>query len=392
MAEQKLQPKSCNRREFIIASGVVAAGGLVSCGKQVPAQVVNIPTPPSSIRVRIGKNVEQVTIGNNTYRAVALGDAVKTIEIKPKTQITISGKTKTITGTVVLHPKVGEPNNRFDVVAVVPLEQYLPGVIAGELFAHWHVDTFAAQAVAARSYAITQHTARALSSHYDVTDGPSSQMFLGDVTLDVAHRAVEETKSVVLTWNNSVIPAYYSSCCGGLAATASDAISSAREHAIPPLFGHDGKDFCTTLAVHSWTVNRHARSLRRRLNASAKSLRLPELSTVRTIKSIEPITTNPHGRPTELIIHGRNNDTCVLRARDFVRAANMQVPSLPKITAVAWSSYLAGHKVGDNFQLEGFGMGHGVGLCQYGAQVLAGRGESWQNILSWYYPQSLLAS
>jgi stage II sporulation protein D len=392
MAEQKYQHNSCTRREFVIATGVVVAGGLVSCGKQPPAPEAIKQTVPSTIRVRIGKNVEQVTIGNNVFKAKALGDAVKTISIKPKTQITISGKTKTITGTIVLQPKEMKSSSTFDVVAHVPIEQYVPGVIAGELFAHWHFDTFAAQAVAARSYAITQHNARATSSHYDVTDGPSSQMFLGDVTLDVAHRAVEETNAVVLTWNNKVVPAYYSSCCGGLAATASDAISGAAQHAIPPLLGHDGKDFCTTLDVHSWTVHRSARSLRQRLNASAKSLHLRELSDIRTIKSIEPISTNKHGRPTELIIKGRRNETCVLRARDFVRAANMQIPSLPKITSLARSSYLVGHKVGTNLQLEGFGMGHGVGLCQYGAQVLVGRGESWQNILSWYYPQAILAS
>ncbi|MBC8201603.1 MAG: SpoIID/LytB domain-containing protein [Planctomycetes bacterium] len=392
MAEQKYQHNSCTRREFVIASGVVIAGGLVSCGKQISAPEAITRTVPSTIRVRIGKNVEQVTIGNNTFKAKALGNAIKTIAIKPKTQVTISGKTKTITGTIVLQPKEREPDRAFDVVACVPIEQYVPGVIAGELFAHWHFDTFAAQAVAARSYATTQHNARATSSHYDVTDGPSSQMFLGDVTLDVAHRAVEETSGVVLIWNNEVVPAYYSSCCGGLAATASDAISGAAQHAIPPLLGHDGKDFCTTLDVHSWTAHRPARSLRKRLNASAKSLRLPKLSDVRTIKSIEPISTNKHGRPKELVIQGRRNESCVLRARDFVRAANMQVPSLPPITNLAWSSYLAGHKVGATLQLKGLGMGHGVGLCQYGAQVLAGRDESWQNILSWYYPQATLAS
>ena len=53
-----------------------------------------------------------------------------------------------------------------------------------------------------------------------------------------------------------------------------------------------------------------------------------------------------------------------------------------------WSSILNGEKNGADLSITGFGMGHGVGLCQYGAQELAGRGESWEDILSWYYPKA----
>ena len=41
----------------------------------------------------------------------------------------------------------------FDVINLVPLEAYLPGVVAAELFDHWHLQTRAAQAIAARSFA-----------------------------------------------------------------------------------------------------------------------------------------------------------------------------------------------------------------------------------------------
>ena len=133
-------------------------------------------------------------------------------------------------------------------------------------------------------------------------------MFLGEVTLDVAHRAAQETKGVMLHWNNKIIPAYYSACCGGLAATAIDAISGAPQLNIPPLEGHGGKDICTSLDIHKWTASRSARVLRKRLNACAKPLNLPHLANIRTIKSIEPITTNQHGRPTTLAIKGRTNE------------------------------------------------------------------------------------
>ena len=170
MQEHTIHTKSCNRREFVLASGVFVVGSMVSCGKQHAPELPKTRIKPSPVRVRIGKSVNRVVIGNNAFTIKNVGNLPKTVDIQPKTAVVIAGNTKQITGTIVLHPR---ENRSLDVVAHVPLEQYLPGVIAGELFSHWHLDTFAAQAVAARSYAIAQQLARKRTSHYDVTDGPS---------------------------------------------------------------------------------------------------------------------------------------------------------------------------------------------------------------------------
>ncbi len=385
MLPKLIQHQSCSRREFVLASGLVVVGSMVSCGRVVDQKKTLVSVNQVNIRVRIGKNVNSVVVGEKVFTSKMLNDSQKTIEIQPNTTITSNNKTKIISGNIVLHPK---SNNTFDVIAHVPIEKYLPGVVAGELFAHWHPTTFAAQAVAARSYAVHRNLERKKISHFDVSDGPSSQMFLGDVTLRVAHHAVEETRGVVLSWNNSIIPSYYSSCCGGVAANAFDAISSSEQHNIPPLQGHSGEDVCTHLETRTWTATRSARVLRKRLNACATQMRIPKLADIRTIRSIESVETNQHGRPTKLVVCGRRNEVCEIRARDFVRAANETVPSLPNTTERVWSSFLNGEKTGSTLTIRGFGMGHGVGLCQYGAQELAGKGESWHDILAWYYPQA----
>jgi len=148
---------NCNRREFVLASGLFVVGGLVSCNefeKTLSPEAVKPksqpPLDPTSIRVRIGKNAEKVTIANNTFNKSILGNKPLKVEIKPNTKVIVNGKTKTTSGLIMLHPN---KNNTFDVVLHVSVEQYLPGVLAGELFAHWHPTTFAAQAVAARSSA-----------------------------------------------------------------------------------------------------------------------------------------------------------------------------------------------------------------------------------------------
>lgn len=396
MTNQKKPTNLLTRRNFVFASSTLVIGSVFSCSGQPPQPPQN-PQPthnpenqkykPIHVRIRIGKQIDKIGVGNKTFTPKNIDEFPKTIELKPKTKINIEGRAKKITGRLILHQT---KDGKFDAVAHVPIEKYLPGVLAGELFSHWHPSTFAAQAVAARSYAMTQHRARINTSHFDVTDGPSSQMFLGDVVLDVAHRAVQETSGIVLWWNSKIVPAYYSACCGGIAAAAKDAISDSNTHDIPPLFGHDGKDCCVEVDSHKWSLARPARTLRKRLNAASVALKIPELAKLRTIRSIEPTERNHHGRPTKLSILSRNNEIISVRATDVMRAANATVESLPNPKKQLRSSFLTAKKIGSNIQIDGLGMGHGVGLCQYGAQVLAGRGETWQNILGWYYPESVI--
>ncbi|MDP7006069.1 MAG: SpoIID/LytB domain-containing protein [Phycisphaerales bacterium] len=398
MLLNNLYPNSCNRREFVLATGLIIVGGISSCDKKTEVlkpikKVVNKQkqTLPD-IRVRIGKNTNSVKIGNKSFFASSIGDEPKTIELKQSTKVVTDGKEKTISGTIILHPRTSESKKTLDVVAHISIEKYLPGVIAGELLSHWHPTTFAAQAIAARSYAVAQHLDRNTKSHFDVTDEPTSQVFLGDVTHDVAHRAVQETAGVVLRWNNKIIPAYYCACCGGIPALATDAISGAEQHKIPPLSGHDNKDVCTSFDIHKWSTTRLSRTFRKRLNGCAKKLNIPDLKDLRSIRVIEPLETNKHGRTTTLGIVDRRKKIIEMRARDFIRAANSSVVRLPDPEKRLWSPFVVGQKMGSKLKFDGYGMGHGVGLCQYGTQKLAGQGKSWHEILEWYYPQAEINS
>ena len=406
---------SCTRREFVVATGLLFAGTTISCSSNneqkpttehpVEHNILALPDDSPVIRVRVGKirgrnNVSigetQVTRSNDKWytsgnRPIHRRTANAIVfDSVTNCKVTEGNTVKEISGTVELFSRNDLSSYAFDVVATIPIELYLPGVLAGELYSHWHPATFAAQAIAARSYAVAHHLQRVEVSHYDVSDDESSQMFLGEVSLDVAHRAVRETEGIVLSWNKTVVPAYYSACCGGTAARAIDAISGSNQHNILPLFGHDGIDACTTLDIHTWTARRDSRTLRKQLNACSTLLKLPELITIHSIRSVEPSATNAHGRPTRLAIVDRRRRVTEMRARDFVRAVQTPISSMPNPTEKIWSSFLTGKKSGLDIQFEGYGMGHGVGLCQYGAQEFAGRGKSFEEILSWYYPQATL--
>ncbi|MBT4530415.1 MAG: SpoIID/LytB domain-containing protein [Phycisphaerae bacterium] len=397
-----------NRREFLVASGIVVAGGLASCSEREPKHVVSTPknkqqpllaTPSPTIRVRIGRVRDKSKTIFGNFSISLIGSEWKTnarntltpentmhLHVAKQTQIKIHNKTKQISNDLTFVPRTDISSTAYDVVAHVPIEQYIPGVLAGELFAHWHQATFQAQAVAARSYATSLHLERINKSHFDLNDGPSSQMYLGDVVLESAHYATKETSGMVMSWNGKIIPAYYCACCGGISATATDAISTSSAHNIVPLQGRSGRDVCSKLDARVWSATRPSRTVRKRINACANKMNTPEFSSIRTISSIEPTEFNIHGRPTKLSIYDRNNSPTEVLAKNLFRALNTNVLQLPIPTPTIWSSYLVATKKNSNILFNGAGMGHGVGLCQYGAQELAGKGESWESILQWYYP------
>ena len=283
-------------------------------------------------------------------------------------------------------PHGEDSGHAWNLVEHVSMEDYIPGVLMGELYAGWTFSCFAAQAVAARSFACMEHQMR---SHrdWDVVASPSSQAYIGITDDRTAHEAQAMTRGMVLAWNDQLVPGYFSSCCGGLAATAVRQISPSPVNDIPPLMGHDGRDPCTNSPLHDWTIDRSARTFHRRLRSWAAHTGHASLRALTSIKSIATQERNQHGRPTVLRIKDRSGRTVDLDLQDFLAAANFEGAGSPATrTRSLWSGWSEGSADRGRIKFSGHGFGHGVGLCQYGAQELGTRGKSFREILSWYYP------
>ncbi|MEW6206763.1 MAG: SpoIID/LytB domain-containing protein [Acidobacteriota bacterium] len=111
---------------------------------------------------------------------------------------------------------------RINVINALPLEQYLRGVVPMELSpgAFPEIEALKAQAVAARSYAISQQ-GRYSAEGFDLRDDAYSQVY-GGLTAErpLTNRAVEETRGMVAMHRDeegrdSLIEALYTSTCGG---------------------------------------------------------------------------------------------------------------------------------------------------------------------------------
>lgn len=287
---------------------------------------------------------------------------------------------------IALPPRDGAP--RADIANTLDLETYLAGVVSAELYQGWPQDAFCAQAVCARSYALFERQRRrARGAWFDLDDSPADQVYAGRTSLPAAVRAVESTRGVVLTDAGRILRAYYSSTCGGRAARADDAWPDERADDARPLDSCERLCPCDASPVHRWEVERSRGELSRRWRAWGAS-RNHALARIGTVRAVEAAAWNPAGRPVEYRIEDRAGAVVVLPAEFLRIASNFAAPGLPTLardqrlpSGDAEFSFR-----GERVVIRGRGMGHGVGLCQFGARALADRGESWRGILAAFFP------
>lgn len=107
------------------------------------------------------------------------------------------------------------------VVNTVPLESYLRGVVPAEMPSNWLRQALETQAVAARSYALSELRP---GESFDVYPDQRSQMYLGiGAERASTDDAVARTAGQILTWHGTVARTYFYSSSGGRTAAAADA-------------------------------------------------------------------------------------------------------------------------------------------------------------------------
>jgi stage II sporulation protein D len=106
---------------------------------------------------------------------------------------------------------------RVNLLNIVEVESYVPGVVANESIASFAIEALKAQAVAARGYAIANignYIARGFP--FDIVDSSASQVYRGVISEHVnAVRAAGDTRGLVASVNGRIISAMYSSSFGG---------------------------------------------------------------------------------------------------------------------------------------------------------------------------------
>jgi stage II sporulation protein D len=254
-------------------------------------------------------------------------------------------------------------NGRLLVVNELDLEDYLKGVIAAEIPSGWEMEALKAQAVASRTYALYQKRT-AGRRPYHILATVDSQVYLGKRgeqprTL----RALKETAGDVLRYQGDVIPAFYHASCGG---HTEDALGLWGIDA-PYLKGVDCD--CQEISAYGVWEKRFP------LSDVLRALRR-EGYPVNAIQGVESGMITAGGRVMNVLVRHSGGTTSVPAESLRAELGYSRVPS------VFFEPELADREV----VFSGRGRGHGVGLCQWGAQEMALRGYDYRAILSHYYP------
>ncbi|HDZ22455.1 hypothetical protein LCGC14_0269500 [marine sediment metagenome] len=269
--------------------------------------------------------------------------------------------------------------DRIQVVNHVDTESYLAGVLPKELYGGWSLATYRAQAVAARSFALFHRARFGPRRPYDLGAGEASQVYGGmDAETDTSWSAVRQTHGQVLTYGapgqEKVFLVQYSSSCGGVV-NGAGVIRPAND--IEPLRGGQTCSDCRPSPRYRWPTTRISKThIYEALQAVYPSARdLGGVATVR-IKS-----RTPYGRIMWIDVIGPNRKKLTIRGED------LRLALLRTGVKTLYSMNCRLRDLGKQIEFsDGRGNGHGVGMCQWGAEGKAQRGWTSQEILGFYYP------
>ncbi len=259
------------------------------------------------------------------------------------------------------------------VTASMPMDEYIAGVLAGETGNFRSDETLKAMAVTARTYAMHFGSRHAVDG-FDFCDSTHCQnLRLADVTPRL-RRIVESTAGEVLWYDGEPAATYYHANCGGMTEDGRYILGNNEQRA--PYLKQHSDTYCVRSSSNQWRSEVSTQELQRALVAEG-------VSVPGHLRAVSVLQRTASGRVEFLTVTG---------------GQGVMVPGLTFRTAIGrnigWerlkSNWYDVRVGGDKVVFHGRGSGHGVGLCQVGAEVMGEEGHSHREILSYYYPGTKL--
>lgn len=328
-------------------------------------------------------------------------------------------------------------NNAITAVNIIKVEDYLTSVISSEMSATASLDLLKAHAVISRSWLLAQieknkeliekqenyststQTDDELIRWYDREDHVNFDVCADDhcqryqgttrafSNIETVKQAIKETRGQVLISKEKICDTRFSKCCGGVTEEFQNCWENIKYPYLIKI--RDNKDslnlpdltqesnaitwiqerpaaFCNTQdeKILSQVLNNYDQETqdfyRWQVNYNQK-----ELSTLvkertgidfGTIIDLVPVERGTSARLIKLKIVGTKKTMTIGKELEIRRALSK---------SHLYSSAFYVEKKGDSFILHGAGWGHGVGLCQIGAAVMAEEGYKYDKILLHYY-------
>ena len=245
-------------------------------------------------------------------------------------------------------------------VKTINLEDYIIGVVAGEMPASFEIEALKAQSVASRTYALFKKNNS--NGNYDLTDDTNSQVYIDneamkekwkedyDLYYDKIKKAVLSTKGEVLTKDNQIIKAYYFSMSNGNTQDAKEVFKE--------------EDYLKS--VDSIYDNEQINNYKVTTNISKEEFKT-KLGINCDPIIIKDIIKNESNYISTINICNKTFSGIEIRKLLNLRSASFDI------------------EVNNDIYITTYGYGHGVGMSKYGANGYAKNGYNYKEILKHYY-------
>jgi stage II sporulation protein D len=317
----------------------------------------------------VGSGQRYLLLENSSYEIKAdggdilvagqrLSSPIKLLSMDGQERIRLGGNL--YKGDILLKAETG---GKLDIIEYLPLEDYLYGVLPVEMSPDWPLEALKAQAVASRTYALRNMNP---AKDYDITDGSEMQVYNGVTKINPRIiDAVNSTRGEVLKYKGKLVTAFFHACCGGHTASVRAAWG---EDVIQPLKGVPDP-FCRGSSHYRWQLYVTASDLLRFIQSQG--------STALKIRGVHVRSRDNSGRALSMrFATDRGSvDANVTDLRKKLGTYEFRSTLIISIT-----------RRNGGYEFKGRGWGHGVGMCQDGAKVMAQKGYGYKKILHHYYP------
>ena len=299
-------------------------------------------------------------------------------------------------------------NKLIDVIAVLPIEKYLEGVVPNEIGSDAPFEALKAQVISARTETMHALFSRKYGGeNYDICSDVDCQVYGGiNKKNAITDSAIKITEGLCLTFNDEIIPAYFSSNCGGM----SESIEKVWEYRSPAVdyylsrFDSDSNlSFNPKQKPEEWIKGSpnvfcnpefnpmlsewSRKNFRWRVEITKEVLNnnLNKIKYIGELKKIEIIERGYSGRIIKMNCIGKTDSLLLDSELSIRKVIN---PPLKSSNFIFENLSSLDSEIPDTLIFLGAGWGHGVGLCQSGAIGRALSGQSFREILFHYYPNT----
>jgi len=305
--------------------------------------------------------IKTVTAANSGIKIGNTSTGARGIRIKTARDGDVYVDSKRFRGDIDI---VQKDNGKLLVINNISVEDYLYGVLYHEVSHRWPAECLKAQAIVSRTFALYQ-ARQNKKQPYDLRCDIYSQVYGGKASEKWSTtKAVDSTRGKVLTYKGDIFPAYFHATCGGHTEDASNLWNID----LAPLKGVEC-GFCGRSKHYKWTNRIPLARVEAKLkDAGYKMSR---------IVSARVLSKNASGRADKIEINDNSGVTVIITAKDFRQMLGPNDVRSTKFDASVQGAELV---------LDGFGWGHGVGMCQWGAFGMSEKGKKCEEILKFYYP------